>query len=284
MGGTIFYCSKHGEVPETDKWAFKSAAWKSCAFRHVNLTTIHRQRDRKFIDILERCRLGRQLTEKERKLLLNHNCNVENAVKLYSTREEVRRINFAEYMKLTSQPRVFKCYDDFNWQPNHPHLKWKDQRLPDGSLKALAEQKFESIMEFKEGMAVVLQVNLNIEEGLVNGSQGVVIGWEAYDEVKMPKPVDRSQGRDSAKQPINPILGEHAIYREHRVKEFVKQAKIKEWPIVKFDSGTTRTIYAECYVSELGDETPYSLLSRTQIPLLAGWVRRLLPIIVLQLC
>lgn len=33
----------------------------------------------------------------------------------------------------------------------------------------------------------------------------------------------------------------------------------------------TRTIYADCRVNELGDEKPYSHLSRTQIPLVAAW-------------
>lgn len=32
-----------------------------------------------------------------------------------------------------------------------------------------------------------------------------------------------------------------------------------------------RTIYAECTVNTLGDTEPHSLLSRTQIPLMAAW-------------
>lgn len=37
------------------------------------------------------------------------------------------------------------------------------------------------------------------------------------------------------------------------------------------DNGTQRVISAECRVNEMGDEEPYSLLMRTQIPLVPAW-------------
>jgi ATP-dependent DNA helicase PIF1 len=272
MGGTVFNCSKHGDFLEIDKWAFRSRAWRQCNFAHVNLTKIHRQKDRKFIDILERCRMGKQLTDKESSLLLNHKSDVDKAVRLFSTREEVRRLNYEEYVKLKTEPRKYNCYDDIQVQDAHPQLKWKVSRLPDGSLAALREQKFDARAELKEGMRVVLQVNLNIDQGLVNGSQGIVIGWEAYDEAALPK-ADKTRGQrgENVPPPINAIMGEHAVYREMHVKAFIQKAQVKEWPIVEFENGIKRTIFAECIVSELGDTEPYTLMSRTQIPLLAGW-------------
>ncbi|KIV99555.1 hypothetical protein, variant [Verruconis gallopava] len=266
-GGTVFTCPKHGDYLENDKWAFKSRAWTECNFAHVNLTTIHRQKDRKFIDILERCRMGRQLKQCERDLLLNHPSEVGQAVRLFSTREEVRQLNYKEYSKLQTEPRAFKCYDDIQVREAHPHLKFKATRLPDGSLAALKEQKFETHVELREGMRVVLQVNLNIDAGLVNGSQGIVIGWEPYDETKLPK-ADRSRIMST---PMNAIMGEHAAYREAHIQAFIDAAQVKEWPVVRFENGVERTIYAECIVSELGDTEPYTIMSRTQIPLLAGW-------------
>jgi ATP-dependent DNA helicase PIF1 len=136
-------------------------------------------------------------------------------------------------------------------------------------------------------MLVILLQNLSIEEGLVNGTQGVVIGWEPYDKDKMPTTQDKMQKTSDRLQkmadqsgikrmsgkgsPANAIVGEHAGLREANIKAFIHQAPKKEWPIVKFDNGVTRTIFADCVINELGDEQPYSLLSRTQIPLLAGW-------------
>jgi ATP-dependent DNA helicase PIF1 len=268
---TLYLCKNHGEFHEADKWAFRSLGWRQAQFQHVNLTTIHRQSDRKFIDILEKCRMGKVLTDKDTDLLLNHKSNVKHAVRLFSTRNEVRLVNTTEFNKLTSQKRGFKCHDNFSQQKHHPHLSWKSKRLDDGSLQCLKEHKFEPYIELKEGMLVVLQVNLNIEEGLVNGSQGVIVGWEPYDPIKMPKHVDR-EAKSSAPQPMNPMFGEYAMLREENVKTFIEQAEVKEWPIVKFDNGVQKTIFADCIINELGDEPPYSLLTRTQIPLLAGWV------------
>jgi DNA replication protein DnaC len=276
---TVYKCPQHGNFLDIDKWAFRSLAWRQAEFQHVNLTTIHRQRDRKFIDILEKCRMGRKLTEKDSHLLLNHKTNVANAVRLFPTRNEVRMINTTEFNKIPHQKRIFKCFDHFSQRENHPHLNWKHTRDHDGSLTALKEHKFESQIELKESMLVVLQVNISIEEGLVNGSQGVIVGWETYDPSKMPTHVDRDS---KAPQPMLPILGDHAILREENIKHFMEQAAVKEWPIVNFDNGVQRTIFADCVVNEMGDEQPYSIISRTQIPLIAGWVSVLFPYSILM--
>jgi len=273
-----FECKAHGTFPETDKWAFKSKAWQECKFEHVNLTTIHRQRDRAFIDILERCRMGKQLTPKEMGLLLHHKCDVQNPTRLYSTRAEVNKLNEGEYAKLKSKARIYRCFDDANIQPHHPNLQMKAARGPDGTIAALREGKFEPRVDLKEGMRVVLQVNLSIDQGLVNGAQGVVVDWEPYDKDKLPKTEKKTPGNSRDKDGTavmtftpNVINGEHAQYREARLKDFVKAYGLKEWPIVEFDNGLRRTIYAECLVYEFGDDPPYSIMSRTQVPLIAGW-------------
>jgi ATP-dependent DNA helicase PIF1 len=118
-------------------------------------------------------------------------------------------------------------------------------------------------------MRVVLQANLDPAGGLVNGSQGTIIGFDPYDGKKMPRKVERP---DDIGPPDAQILrGTHARYQEGRIKSFAKDNNYKPWPIVKFDNGVTKTIYADCTFNELGNEEPYSLLSRTQIPLMAGY-------------
>jgi energy-coupling factor transporter ATP-binding protein EcfA2 len=151
FGPSRFKCPQHGDILEVEKWAFRSAAWKLAEFEHVNLTTIHRQRDRTFIDILEKLRMGKLLDPKDTSLLLNHKSNVKNPVKLYSTREEVRRINNEEFTKLPSEKRVFRCLDNFQHNEKHKHLERKRDRCHDGSLLALREHKFETGVELKVG-------------------------------------------------------------------------------------------------------------------------------------
>lgn len=118
-------------------------------------------------------------------------------------------------------------------------------------------------------MRVVLQSNLDPPAGLVNGSQGTITGFEGYDPAKLPR---KPEGRDPAQSATAPVLrGTHAKYAEQQIKNFGDANKKQPWPIVRFDNGTERTIYADCTANELGNEEPYSLLSRTQIPLMAGY-------------
>ena len=268
---TTWNCNKWFD--DEDKWAFRSKAWEECGFDHVNLTKIHRQSEEHFIKILNKCRYGIPLTTADTELLLDHPSETEHATQLFSTREEVRRVNQAAFDKLTSEKRSYRCLDRFDQKAHHPHLAWKSGRDTDGSLIALRDHRFDSFVELKEGMLVVLLVNLSLEEGLVNGSQGVIVGFEEHDEAKLPKLKQRDEGRGRENLPASDfgIAGDYATLREMQVREFINGASKKEWPIVKFSNGAQRTIYADCTVNEEGDDEPYSILSRTQIPLLAGW-------------
>ena len=101
-------------------------------------------------------------------------------------------------------------------------------------------------------MLVVLLGNLNIGEGLVNGSQGTIVDFEEHSQIPEQK-------------------GEHSDLKSALIDDFLGKLEKKVWPIVKFTNGRTVTIYPDCTINELGDFKPYSLLSRTQMPLMAGW-------------
>jgi ATP-dependent DNA helicase PIF1 len=108
-------------------------------------------------------------------------------------------------------------------------------------------------------MLVVLLVNINLSDGLCNGSQGIIVGFEPYDPEEMLPP--RGQ--------------EYANIKEAYIRRFAKENFQDRpelgWPIVRFLNGVTRTITPDCVVNELGDTKPYSLLCRTQIPLAPAW-------------
>lgn len=236
----------------------------------MNLTTIHRQNDRVFIEILQKCRLGIPFTPQEEDLLLRHDSQTSNAVKLFSTRQEVGAVNREAFNRLRSPQRTYNSYDDFRC--SNPNLESKGRRSDhDGTLDALRDHRFEPRIDLKQGMVVVLLVNLEQENGLVNGSQGVVMGFEAAEARKMPEALKKDD-KDFSRLGSGPVLtGEHAELREANIRSFMDAAKEKVWPVVLFQNRVTRTIYADCRVTELGDEAPYSLISRTQIPLVAGW-------------
>ena len=137
------------------------------------------------------------------------------------------------------------------------------------------EHRYEAYSQLKQGMRVVLQSNLNPEAGLVNGSQGVVVGFEDFDPNRLPRKAKRTESEDGG------LKGEHAKYMESEIKAFAHVNNYQPWPIVQFDNGQRETIFADCSYSELGNEEKKksdsqvqkecSLLSRTQIPLMAGY-------------
>jgi len=198
--------------------------------------------------------LGVSLSTEERELLNNHDHDTENAVKLFSTREEVCRTNEVEFNRLTSRKFSYYTIDNFQWNPNHDHIQSKGFRYPDGTLRALAEHRFDPQVHLKAGMFAVLLVNLNLQEGLVNGSQGVVRGFTPFREGDVDKIIMKARVGDG---------DPYAHFMENDVREFMGQAPQKQWPVVQFDNDQIILIFCDCTINELEDEKPYSLISRT---------------------
>jgi ATP-dependent DNA helicase PIF1 len=122
-------------------------------------------------------------------------------------------------------------------------------------------------------MRVVLCQNLEVSEGLVNGSQGTIKRFEACELDYLPTHLG---GHTCEGKPIRPIGGPHAIYQQHRIRNFASKnsnsgGELPLWPVVEFDNGQERTIYADCCVEEYSDNEVYSLVSRTQVLLMAGY-------------
>jgi ATP-dependent DNA helicase PIF1 len=295
LEGSFHKCVQHGLYRDEDKWAFRSQAWEECNFEHFELTQVHRQSDELFIGMLQKCRKGLQLSEKEIEILMNHQVQgVKNATQLHAVRSSVEKINRERYEKIKLVPHTFCSLDHFAWQRAlHPQLEIKglaktkdrDTRRPGSlhALEALREHRFDECVELKTGMLVVLLTNLDLDAGLCNGSQGTICGWETYDPAKLPKAVVGKKKKDEG-EPSNPIFGDLAVMKEGLIRRFVESQhghrpglggervdQKKAWPKVHFLNGQRRTIYAECSVAELGDSTPYSLLSRTQVPLAPAW-------------
>jgi len=257
---------------DVDKWAFRSKAWEGCNFKHINLTEIHRQSDKKFISILQKIRTDGVILKPHGHILLNHTSETEGAIKLFARRDDVDRVNNENISKLPAEAITYKCVDHFDWKDQHKDDTSMEKNArpgEDGTLAALKEHRYEIYVHLKEGMRVVLQANFDASAGLVNGSQGTIIGFEPFDEKRLPR---KQENRNEAGGPgANFTRGTYARYFEEQIKIFGKQNKSQPWPIVKFDNGLQRTIFADATASELGNEEPYSLLSRTQIPLMAGY-------------
>nr|POF03031.1 isoform 4 of atp-dependent dna helicase pif1 [Quercus suber] len=274
-------CSR--EYEDKQKWAFQSDTWTACKFKYFELRHIHRQSDKNFIDILQKCRFGHSLSHSDRQLLLTPKTDPEGAVKLLPRRAEVDSENLKNYRSLQSVERKFECVDFFSWRnKQEPSINQKYSPLryphrPDGPLMALKDHRLEEQISLKEGMLVILITNLDFDSGLVNGSQGKIIGFEKHDDKNVFEPRPSSPPPSSNRRALLDTSSstgngsEYAAIKESQVRTFIARTAVLQWPIVEFHNGVVRPIYAECQLGELGSEKPYSLLGRTQIPLLAAW-------------
>ena len=69
-------------------------------------------------------------------------------------------------------------------------------------------------------------------------------------------------------------LGEYKGVKEQQMREFVVKAESQMWPRVRFQDGSQtfeKVITPHCTVRQVGAMTLKSWVSRTQIPLTAGW-------------
>ncbi|KAK4194186.1 P-loop containing nucleoside triphosphate hydrolase protein [Triangularia verruculosa] len=248
-----------------DQYAFSSQAWRTCNFKYVHLKTIHRQQDGMFRALLEKCRAGVPFSEDEIQILMNHESNTQDALRLLPTRWEVKQKNEAAFKRLQDTPKSYLCHDGFYWNKKHVRLRDKFRMSPSGAdpnhphhrtLDELKDHRFEVHLQLKKGMAVLLLVNLDLGAGLCNGSQGVIVDFECVRSRNLmskihekPKAYKRAIGgfADSFEGEDIPL------------------------PVVRFKNGVQRTIPPECQINELGNFAPYSLMWRAQIPLMAGY-------------
>ena len=159
-------------VVKSDAFCFESERWSSCITNTVYLEEIIRQQESDFRKLLNEVRLGR-LSERTKSILesrINKTHEIEKhgikATKLYSTNYDVDRVNEEELDKLVSDDVEFLEYEMEVYVTNT-----KDQ---------YQENKFKKncnapeILQICVGAQVMLLTNLDVANGLVNGSRGIV--------------------------------------------------------------------------------------------------------------
>ena len=136
--------------------------------------------------------------------------------------------------------------------------------------RALEDHRFEEIVNLKRGQLVILLINLDFETGLVNGSQGRIIGYERHSDSKVfAKTVHGSPIKMPGSE--HKELSAREVLLEEQLRTFIRNNNVTEWPVIQFHNGQIQPIYAICQTSEHGGESPYSILCRTQMPLLSAW-------------
>jgi ATP-dependent DNA helicase PIF1 len=248
------------QVPfkEGDKWAFKAPIWEKLKLRPVKLEQIHRQRATRFQDVLNKIRNGVALEDNEWDELERPKELPRGAVavRLMSLVDHVNLFNNRELEKLNTKERRWEALDASNKKfmgdadrlPPRCHIiatRNKEFR------NALAKyHRFPTCLELKIGAKVVLLFNLSPKSGLVNGSQGEVVGFVNTESW--------------------PSKDEGGLYQKGCADEFT--AMNSHWrPIVKFANGKTQTIpHIVQSSTKMSGEDHYYVV-RTQIPLMLAW-------------
>ena len=155
--------SKRGEDKD---FSFESQSWSQTIQYSFELTRVMRQSDKQFIQLLQSIRIGR-CDESVKTQILNTFKNDLNSkdlcpTRLFTHRNDVDIINDRQLKRLETESIVFKAQDS---DPKFTTIF--DNMCPTNK-----------VLELKEGAQVMLNRNIDISRGLVNGLNGKVIRFE----------------------------------------------------------------------------------------------------------
>lgn len=160
---------------------FGTAAWKSIVGDRIYvLKEAHRQRDERFLELLDNLRNG-TLTQDDMKIITSKvrasGHAPDDAVKLYPTRKEVETVNEYRLSALPGEVHVFEAVDKgqpYVLESNKDH--WMVNHFSFLFVFHIYTQAPQRLV-LKEGALVMFIKNVNIEEGVVNGATGRVVGF-----------------------------------------------------------------------------------------------------------
>ena len=183
-----------GEI-NSDKFCFESPSWLRVFPKenHVELKTMFRQTDPKYIEILNEVRKG-CISEENKRILQgyvkreydpeNHNGCIPT--KLFPLRSKVDYVNNMMFSKISETEHVFEAvrkkdclvYTE-SAKPIPKELIEKCSELTEKESEYELDQLLGSIpctqvLRLKKGCAVMCTVNLDMENGICNGSQGII--------------------------------------------------------------------------------------------------------------
>jgi ATP-dependent exoDNAse (exonuclease V) alpha subunit len=157
-----------------------SESWKEGEFETILLTSNHRQKDDKeFFEMLKCIRLGKNLSEAYQKLQSRVGASVERRViQLVSHREQANLINQKSLTALPFEEKIFTAKYEGKEEFIRAYLPHFEENV---------------VLKLKKGARVMLNFNLNLDDGLYNGVLGNVVDFDSkgfpvviFDDLKQP--------------------------------------------------------------------------------------------------
>jgi len=181
---------------DTEQFCFESPLWNTVfkSENHIELKTIFRQKDPLYIDILMQIRKG-ELDEEKKNILkeyLNREYDSEKnngciPTKLFAIRSKVDYVNTQMFSKIKEKEYVLEhtfkndCLtyiDSGKVIPLELLQKCNSLSITDKEMELdiiLNNSQCNKILRIKKGAAVMCTINLDMDNGICNGSQGIII-------------------------------------------------------------------------------------------------------------
>jgi ATP-dependent DNA helicase PIF1 len=181
MVGDFFQLPPVAKGEET-KFVFESPLWASMGLTTHALTEIVRQKNPEFQTILNEARTG-SLTKASLRVLVKRmdldykSLEIQPSM-LFTRRGEVDSINATHLKKLTTEKKTYTATTTFNPITQTRGFS-KTSPEVEAAVQALDKVAAYSVeLTLAVGAQVMLLTNINPGAGLVNGSRGVVVGFE----------------------------------------------------------------------------------------------------------
>ena len=187
----------HGEA-DTDAFCFESPTW-TAVFRkenHIELKTLFRQTDPTYINILQEVREG-NISEQNIKTLTSRVKREYKAedhggcvpTKLFPLRSKTDYVNATMFARLAEEEHVYSAIQKTDCVLRMDTGKeLKPSELSECMRLTAKEREYElnmltanspcvQTLRLKKGAAVMCSINLDVPNGICNGSQGIVDGF-----------------------------------------------------------------------------------------------------------
>jgi ATP-dependent DNA helicase PIF1 len=169
---------------EKMSFAFESPVWKAVVEKTYVLSQIQRQKDPVFQKVLGEARIGELSAESYQILLerkgLAWRGKAIRPTMLFTRNDDINAINRSYLEKLVGDEVIFTATTEAPPGMSPVDVGYQVQRLD-------KDAPYEPILSLKVGAQVMLVHNMNPDLGLVNGSRGVVTGFDAIDGVPRVK-------------------------------------------------------------------------------------------------
>ncbi|POS81461.1 DNA repair and recombination protein pif1 [Diaporthe helianthi] len=239
------------------KFAFEAATWNTSIDHTIGLTEVFRQKDPVFAQMLNEMRLGHiseQTVETFKKMSrpIHFDDGLE-VTELFPTRHEVENSNQRRLRELPGEAHRYEAVDT------------GDPNIRD---KLLGNMMAPKVLELKKGAQVMLIKNL--DETLVNGSLGTVIGFSTESAFEISGGLFDDEPK--AGEDVDPKFKQRIAALRRQMSESARP-DMKKFPLVQFHAvdGTARIML--CCSEPWKVETPTGEVqaSREQLPLILAW-------------